>query len=160
MKLAIRDGKLDPSFKAWKSSCDAVRPTIVLETLIRNMIQRDPHKRLSSAEVLENQFWFQLSRPGVYSGAPSFRPMLQGAIRSGAFAVPRRNKDESKDATDFLLSELRRKSLGRKSLSSSNAPGSSKTSASALFAISGGAALMKDVTDLAFAGSRSSGGAA
>mmetsp|Transcript_11867 Transcript_11867/g.27644 ORF Transcript_11867/g.27644 Transcript_11867/m.27644 type:complete len:458 (+) Transcript_11867:50-1423(+) len=137
MKAAIREGKMTPSFRPWKTMSDAVKPTSGLERLIRRMIERDPSQRPSAAEAAADSYW-QKVEIAEASGA-SLRPMLQGAIRAGAFSVPRRNKEEVKDQTDLLLSELSRRSgaLGatgarRNSLSSRESRQSSAKSSAVL----------------------------
>mmetsp|Transcript_12583 Transcript_12583/g.23237 ORF Transcript_12583/g.23237 Transcript_12583/m.23237 type:complete len:467 (+) Transcript_12583:42-1442(+) len=113
MKMAIKEGKIAPSFRPWKAAADAARPSQELEDLTRRMIARNPSDRSTAEEVLNDPFWAKSRAPGFYSKPSSFRPMLQGAVRAGAFTVPRRNKEQQRDSTDALLSELSRKSRSR-----------------------------------------------
>jgi len=110
MKMAIREGKMAPSFRPWKPTAESAKPSKALEDLCRSMLHRQHQSRFDAEQVMADEYWKVLRSTAQDENAASFRPMLQGAIRAGAFTVPRRNKEEQKDSTDLLLSELSRQS--------------------------------------------------
>mmetsp|Transcript_23328 Transcript_23328/g.53767 ORF Transcript_23328/g.53767 Transcript_23328/m.53767 type:complete len:477 (+) Transcript_23328:112-1542(+) len=129
MKGAICEGKA-PSYKPWVKPGTpgvSVKPSLACENIVKAMLARDPQARVSAQEALSDDYWAKAEHPSYAAECPSLRHMLAGALRAGAFAAVRRDKDTAKDATDMLLSELSKKSARMRSASSLKSGGTSTT---------------------------------
>mmetsp|Transcript_35578 Transcript_35578/g.83140 ORF Transcript_35578/g.83140 Transcript_35578/m.83140 type:complete len:593 (+) Transcript_35578:54-1832(+) len=88
MKNAIREAHFLPSFRPWNGADKGVQPSPSLQTLIQRMISRDVEQRPTSSEVLLAPYWFELTSFKASAHSPSFRSILKGAKRAGAFTIP------------------------------------------------------------------------
>mmetsp|Transcript_2418 Transcript_2418/g.5162 ORF Transcript_2418/g.5162 Transcript_2418/m.5162 type:complete len:549 (+) Transcript_2418:85-1731(+) len=89
MKQAIREGMMPPDFAPWAGAEKGAEPSRALVSLVRQLLSRDPESRPSAAEVLANPYWFSLTQKAdTANQLQSFRSLLKGAKRAGAFSLP------------------------------------------------------------------------
>mmetsp|Transcript_66340 Transcript_66340/g.158707 ORF Transcript_66340/g.158707 Transcript_66340/m.158707 type:complete len:510 (-) Transcript_66340:95-1624(-) len=120
MKAAIREGRPSPSYEPAKHSQSKPAPSF--EALVRFALNRDPRRRPSADQLLDDSFFTVLEEAQSGDNAAehqhlrdtqiTFRPMLQCAIKAGAFGQPLPWKSKAlkqRSHTDVLLEELARR---------------------------------------------------